>query len=239
MTCHKLAFLIGGSAAHEEHPDGFLAAAGGRAARIALLLQGGEGWERYLPFYTDPWTQRGVTQYQAVAPGPDGVLDLEQARRILQWATAIYVGGGRTPTYHQLYASGPVGALITERHEQGVPYAGLSAGAVLAMEACVFEPSESADGKLQVVPGLGLLKGWVIGVHFTSQNALPEMLEVMARTRTPKGLGIDDEACAVFNCGRFVGVLGHSVYEIEMPDFEQRAYRTTECKIPYARTASA
>ena len=66
------------------------------------------------------------------------------------------------------------------------------------------------------------------GVHYTEQNALPDMIEAMALTRTRRGLGIDDAACAVFDHGQFAGALGQSLYEVEMQDFGQRLYTCTE-----------
>jgi cyanophycinase len=234
MTQSKLAFLIGGSDAYEVMTDAFLAAAGGELAHIALLLQqGGERLPRILQHYSEPWSRRGFSRYQPVFPEPDGRLDLARTREILQAATGIFVGGGSTPTYHRLYASGPVGNLIRERYEAGLPFAGVSAGAMVAMEHCVFEAVETPDHTLQVVPGLGLVKDYVIGVHYTEQMALPELLEAMSKGRTRKGLGIDDAACAVFENGRFVGILGHSAYEIEMWDFEQRFYSIGTCRSRY------
>jgi cyanophycinase len=219
--------------------DEFLAAAGGRAARIALLLQGGERWPQYVPHYSEPWVHRGVTSVQPVAPGSDGMLDLDRTREILRWATGIFIGGGDTPRYHHLYAGGPIRALILERYEQGVPFAGVSAGAMVAMERCIFEAEETPDRTIQVVPGLDLVRDLVIEVHFTERNALPVMLEAMVQTRTKNGLGIDDGACAVFDAGRFAGVLGQLVYEVEMQDFEQRVYSIVECQMKYSRLEPA
>jgi cyanophycinase len=235
MTKPKLVFLIGGSDAYEAMTDGFLAAAGGAQARIALLLQqGGERLPRFVQHYSEPWLRRGVTRCQPVVPGPEGKLDLQRTEEILQAATGIFCGGGDTPIYHRLYASGPVGALIRQRYEQGVPFAGVSAGAMLAMQQCVFLAEETSDHRLQVVTGLSLVPDLIIGVHYTERDALPEMIEAMVRTRATKGLGIDDGACAVFDAGRFVGVLGQAVYEIEMVDFAGPVYHTVECKTGYS-----
>lgn len=235
MISHKLAFLIGGSTAYESMADEFLAAAGGPTAQIALLMQGGERWSHYLPGYIEPWTRRGITKYYPVIPEPNGMLATDKAKEILQTATGIFIGGGHTPTYHRLYATEPIRALIQERYSQGIPVAGVSAGALLALEKCVFLANETQTKAFGIVSGLDLVKDVVIGVHFTALNALPEMIEVMSQTRTKKGLGIDDAACVVFDDGKFVGVLGQSVYEIEMQDFEKRIYSVTECKVKYSR----
>jgi len=52
----RRAFLFGGMAeTFEANSAPFVAAAGGRAASIALLLMGGSNWERYVAGYRDPW----------------------------------------------------------------------------------------------------------------------------------------------------------------------------------------
>jgi cyanophycinase len=227
----KLVFLIGGSDAYEAMTDAFLAPAGGRAAVIALLLQGGDRLYHYVPIYTAPWLRRGVTACHVVAPASDGALDMAGFCQVVQAATAIFIGGGHTPTYHRLYATGPAADQIRRRYEQGVPIAGVSAGALLAMQHCVF--GQGPDEAPRVVPGLGLVRDLIVRPHFTARQALPQMIEVMAQNRTRHGLGIDDAACAVFADGEFAGVLGQPVYEIEIEDFERRTYRIAECAVRY------
>jgi cyanophycinase len=228
MTPHRLLFLLGGSAAFDVVAEEFVPAAGGRDAIIALLMQGGSGWEKYVPEYAKPWTRRGVSRYNPIAPDENGTLDLDAASAKLCEATGIFIGGGHTPTYHRLYATEPVRGIIRESYHKGVPIAGVSAGALVATEICVLPPDETDDGSLKIVAGLGLVSDLIVGVHFTESNALPSVLEAMARTRTRTGWGIDEPACAVFEDGQFKGTLGRSVYEIVMTDFEARAYRMAE-----------
>jgi cyanophycinase len=225
---HRLLFLLGGSAAFDVVAEEFVPAAGGRDATISLLMQGGREWEKYVPDYTEPWIRRGVSRYNPIAPDENGTLDLDAASTRLREATGIFIGGGHTPTYHRLYATEPIRGIIRESYHKGVPIAGVSAGALIAPEICVLPPDETDDGSLQIVAGLGLVSDLIVGVHFTESNALPSVLEAMARTRTRTGWGIDEPACAVFEDGQFKGTLGRSVYEIVMTDFEARAYRMAE-----------
>jgi cyanophycinase-like exopeptidase len=53
-------------------------------------------------------------------------------------------------------------------------------------------------------------------------------LEAMARTRTALGLAIDEAAYALFEDGQLKRVLGRSVYQLEMTDFQARTYKLTE-----------
>jgi cyanophycinase len=228
MMLRRLLFLLGGSAAFDVVAEEFVPAVGGRDATIALLMQGGRGWEKYVPEYTEPWIRRGVSQYDPIAPDENGTLDLDAVSTKLREATGIFIGGGHTPTYHRLYATEPIGNILRESYYNGIPIAGVSAGALIAPEICVLPPDETDDGSLQIVAGLGLVSDLIVGVHFTERKALPVVLEAMARTQTRTGWGIDEPACAVFEDGQFKGALGRSVYEIVMTDFEIRAYRMTE-----------
>ena len=221
---HKLLFLLGGSAAFDVAAEEFVPAAGGCNSTIVLLMQGGRGWEKYVPEYTQPWIRRGASRYYPIAPGEDGTLDLDAVSAKLREATGIFIGGGHTPTYHRLYATEPVRSIIRESYHHGVPIAGCSAGALIAPEICVLPPDETDDASLRIVTGLGLIGELVVGVHFTEGNALPGMLEAMTRTQTRTGLGIDGSACAAFEDGQFKRVLGQAVYEIVMTDFEAKTY---------------
>jgi len=195
MMSHRLLFLLGGSAAFDVVAEEFVPAAGGRNATIALLMQGGRGWEKYVPEYAQPWIRRGVSRYFPVVPDENGKLDLDAASAKLREATGIFIGGGHTPTYHRLYATEPIRSILRESYRKGVPIAGVSAGALIAPEVCVLLPHETDDGSLQIVAGLGLVSDLIIGVHFTELNALPSVLEAMARTQTRTGWGIDEPAC--------------------------------------------
>ena len=229
MKPRELLFLLGGGGAtFDSVADEFVPAAGGRAAAIALLLEGAPGWENYLPQYTQPWTQRGVTRHYTILPDENGDLDLETASAKLHEATGIFIGGGNTPNYHRLFATEPIRSLIRERYQQGVPFAGLSAGALIAPTVCAIPPEDTGDTSVVIVTGLGLVDNLIVGVHFTEWDALPHVLEAMKQTRTATGLGIDESACVVLEDGQVKQVLGRSVYEIKMTDFETGTYRIAE-----------
>jgi cyanophycinase len=229
----RLLFLIGGSGAYDAVAEAFIPAAGGADSKIAVLLQSDEGWAKHRPEYVQPWTRRGVSQCYPIVPDEDGTLDLEAASATLRDATGIFIGGGHTPTYHRLYATGPIRSVIRERYHDNVPVAGVSAGALIALENCVLTPDETGDARLNIVAGWGLVSDLIIGVHFTERNDLPNVLAAMAQTRTKTALGIDEPACAVFEDGQFKGTLGQSVYEIVMSDFDAQTYRMIERAEPY------
>jgi cyanophycinase len=220
-------FLLGGTPAYKVYADEFVAAAGGRNAVMVVLAQTRVGWERYKVEITQPWIDREVSRYVPVTPDEDGVLDKESASLVLQNATGILICGGNTPTYHKLFASEPLRSIIRQKHQAGVPVAGISAGALISLEICQLTPNETKEDELRIVQGLSLAQDFVIGVHFTEWTALPEVLEVMSKTKTKIGFGIDEPACVVCEDGKFARVLGQSVFQIDMTDFDKQAHRVT------------
>jgi cyanophycinase len=220
-------FLLGSNAAFDVAAEEFVPAAGGCDARIALLLQGGPGSQKHLPEYVRPWEKYGATQYTVVMPDANGRLNPDDVAAALQNATGIFVGGGHTATYRRLYATEPGCSLLRERYAAGIPIAGCSAGALIVPQICAFYPGESDDGAL-VAQELGLIAGFIVGVHFTERNILPHLLATMVASRTTTAWGIDESACVVFHDHQFKHVLGHAAYEITMTDFESRTYQMIE-----------
>ena len=224
----KLLFLLGGSAAFDLVAAEFVPAAGGVDAAIALLLQGGSDWHKYVPEYVEPWLQRGVTRYHPIVPDEHGILDLDAIAATLREATGIFIGGGNTPTYHQLYATEPVRSLIRERYQAGVPVAGVSAGAALMPEICVLARDETSDGVLRTEEGLGLVGNLVVEFHFSELNRLSHLLEAMAQVQADVGWGIDEPACMVFEDGQILRVLGRSVHRVVMTDRATGTHEVTK-----------
>lgn len=191
----------------------FLAAAGGKASRIALLfMSGAPGWERFLPLYRDPWVAEGVGEVVPMLPEPDGSLSAA-ALAELKRATGIFMCGGDTRVYHRVYAQGEVRDAIRAAYAAGIPYAGLSAGAQVApVVACVWgdrltTPTNQivfggAEGRceaeLQLEVGLGLISDLCVESHFSEEGGFTRLLAAMEASGAPlgsRGLGIDEQIC--------------------------------------------
>lgn len=187
----------------------FIAAAGGEQARIALLFPGGDGWERFVGRYRDPWLQLGAATVTVVVPGPNGELSPESLT-VMADATGIFMGGGDTRVYHRLYAQGEARALIRERYGAGVPYGGVSAGALLVPDLCsiwgdrLTKPhntlqlrgsEEGCEAELLLGEGLGLLRGFLVEAHFAELGGFPRLVAAMEEGKVGRGLGFDDPIC--------------------------------------------
>lgn len=221
----KLLFLMGGGDAIDIAGEPFAQAAGGRQARIVFLVQSRAAWEEFSEFYTEPFSAQGITQFDFIAPGPDGVLDLDSVAARLCAATGILIGGGPTQDYQRLYTAEPVLSLIRERYEQGTPVAGISAGTLILPEVCAIPPQDTGEESVRIAAGLGLVRDLVLGVHFSEWQGLPQLLAAMTQTHTRLGLGIDEPACAVLEDGHLARVLGQAVYSVTMVDFEAGTYQ--------------
>lgn len=189
----------------------FIRAAGGRTARIAMLFPGGgEGWDRNLAWYCDPWRELGVGEIIPVHPadGADELTDADLTQ--IRSATGIFMCGGDTRLYHRVYAHGKAKAALKAAYEAGVPYAGLSAGALIAPETCsiwgdhrttatnTFVLGGSEDGcdePLQLGEGLGFLKDLHLEAHFAEEGGFPRLADALELTGCPYGLGIDNPIC--------------------------------------------
>jgi cyanophycinase len=224
-------YLLGGSLAFDVTAADFIPAAGGQNARIALLLQGGMNWKKYVSEYVQPWQARGVSCIDVIVPDESGRLDLDDIVKRLENATGIFIGGGNTGVYRRLYASDPMRALLRKQYERGVPIAGCSAGALIAPKVCAFYPSEG-DVEGPTAEGLGLIDNLLVGVHFSAKGSLQHLVPVMTGTRTRVAWGIEEGACVVFEEQLFGRVLGHSAFEIVITDFEKGKYDVLEHPIP-------
>lgn len=224
----KQLFLYGGVASNFEAVSRpFVAAAGSSSAKIALLMQGGSDWEKYVPRYKDPWMRNGAAEIIPIVPNRQLELDQETIARLAS-CSGVFVGGGDTRIYHQVYVRSEAGGLIRRLYQSGIPYGGVSAGALITPESCIIsgskviepdneylvrtvyflDPYEDGDVQLRVGKGLGLLAECVVETHFSALGGFPRLVTAMEKTQTRLGLGLDESICLEIREGSFVKVHG-------------------------------
>ena len=227
----------------------FIEAACGNSAIIAVLTGGGEKSGPYVNRITAPWREIGV---QVIAVGPKEYGDpddiMEQG---LRECSGIFMCGGDTRAYERIYVASALGDLIRERYAEGIPYAGVSAGALLAAQECatwggIVKSSNNeyyvryrgcydgveGDIELQMGKGLGLLRGVVFEPHFSEMGGFPRLLAVMDRTGINEGYGLDEPICLTFEDGRPTEVTGRGrLYKVKRTTqgrFEVEVYEPGE-----------
>jgi len=156
-----------------QHCRKFIKESGNEDARIAVLMQGGDGYEKYFHQYEEMLKMFNPREIFPIIPGQDGFTFSEESYGKLKSASGILVCGGNMFRYFQLYGNSKMGELIQKKYNSGTPYAGLSAGAILTTH-------------------LGILKNFSIKPHFTALHRFDELLKKMRKNKTEFGLGIDD-----------------------------------------------
>ena len=167
----------------------------GRPVVAVLLLDQGR-LEEFLPSYAE-----GLGPDVDVLPVP---LSPDRPLAALPDADGILVGGGWTPGYHAALL--PVARTVRGRVVGGTPYAGFSAGAMVAgdtallggylsggREVCEDGCSEGL-GELTVRPGVGLVP-FTCDVHVTAAGTLGRALELVAAGLVDTAVGLDEDTC--------------------------------------------
>jgi len=140
---------------------------------VALLLQGGPGYENYLDSYIEPIKYYGVNSINIIVPinnsNKIGKNDIE----VIRQSDSIFIGGGYTPKYVELYGNDEITKIITEKFIKGNNIAGLSAGSL------IMNDTVKSDNK--ILNGLGLVKNMNIYPHFEEEkygyNMIKDVIE--------------------------------------------------------------
>jgi len=160
---------------------------------VALLYdpRPGSNWDDYAPIYTDALTANGVTDFfhfpLSASPTPE---QLEQ----LAGSAGIIISGGETERYQQFIVGTPIGSIIQERFQHGVPVAGFSAGALLTPNECRIPAIDQRDGNALVLNGLGLLTDAVVSVHYDTWQEETNLYEAFIKTESTFGYGLPERS---------------------------------------------
>ncbi|UCZ54240.1 GNAT family N-acetyltransferase [Bacillus shivajii] len=212
----RTCYLFGENPSLKEPSIEFAKKAGGRDAHIALLILHREGWEQYIPRYTDHWKSIGVKKITIIKQKENGELDVDWVVSVLKNTNGIFIGGGDTEKYHKYYSQPPIKKVIQEKYNLGTPIAGCSAGALLLPNHCILSESDTADRKRKILPGLALIGEIGISVHFTEWNDRKHIESSMKEVGLTKGYGIDEQACLRFDDERYAKGFGDAVHLLQV-----------------------
>lgn len=156
--------------------------------------------------------------------------DLSSEERILdiiRKAEAIFLAGGDQANYVRMWKDTPLGALLNEKIQEGVPIGGTSAGlAVLgefyfgAEDGTVTSAQALADWQgVKAETGSGFLtvpflKGLITDSHFARRDRMGRLLAFLARmqclqgVKRPRGLGIDEATAVLVDAQGLARVVG-------------------------------
>lgn len=188
---HTHLFLFGGSPPFRRSlGKRFAELAMGGEGKVAILFVLRDGWEQYMPRYTQVLEQNGVTDFVYI---PLTEHQNSDSVEVLRTCTGVIIGGGETELYRKYIVDTEIGQQVKRMYEQGVPVAGFSAGALISPAHCVIPPIDNSEGKHLFLKGLGLITACVVCVHFTKWNEGKNLMAAMSKLKVPKGYGVDDE----------------------------------------------
>ncbi|MEU6200550.1 hypothetical protein [Streptomyces sp. NPDC047061] len=192
-----LSLVGGGWDAPEVYGPLLRAAGGGRIG--CVIVDEGDG-EAQFARYAEALRTAGA---DAVVPLLVPLGGRFEPESLLESGTAgLLVCGGLTPAYQDAFAgcAARLTGLLTER---GIPYAGFSAGAVLAARRAVVGgwladgvpvcPPDAAEDleEVEVRPGLGLVP-FAVDVHAAQWGTLGRLVAAVSRRSVPYGVAIDE-----------------------------------------------
>ncbi len=157
-----LYLFSGFSADFLESIQPFTESTNGKIKSVALLLQGGIGYEAYLKNYIDPLNYYGITDISIIVPeNGESTISKDQLIKISE-AEAVFIGGGDTAKYIELYCTKEIRELLKYKFQSGNNIAGLSAGSIIMADKVAL------NGKRH--SGLEILHNFSFFPHFEEDN---------------------------------------------------------------------
>ncbi len=200
-------FLLGGGWNEAAYPRTYgrfaTAASVCGPARIACVLLDGEDREMHFGWAAHAFAAVGVTDTFPVYVSRANPL----LRKRVVGATGIFVGGGLTPAYHDAIVPSAA-SWLPELVTRGVPYAGISAGAMIAADRALVAGWKLRRGGTDLVicseelaeeavhldsrPGLGLAP-FAIDAHASQYGSPTRVMQAVNAGLVNEGWAIDEE----------------------------------------------
>ncbi len=170
----------------------FVEASGGRNAEIVFCHVGAPGWEKYYDGFLSICREFNIAKVDSIKPVENSTELSEQSLELVRNSTGIFITGGSLESYWKTYVDTPVSEIIKEKYRTGTPYAGVSEGAMIAMEKWSdYEETAVSD----LYSSMGLLKNTILVPHFTECKWFDWMMKDMNSIKSSYGLGIDEPTC--------------------------------------------
>jgi cyanophycinase len=218
-------FIVGGGAQPKELVQDFVNLAGGAGrARIAVLPMASEEAESGGKEKAEELRGFGAQAFVLNVTHAQAMTD--SAARLLDSVTGVWFGGGDQQLLTAAIGGTPVQRAILARYRAGAVIGGTSAGAAVMSDSMITgnQRRPEADsvgyygdeypnitrGAIQIVPGLGLLHGAIVDMHFIRRERANRLLAAVLERPSLVGVGIDEgTAVRVDPDGRWT-ILGRS-----------------------------
>ena len=219
------------------------------AARIVLVTTASGVPASSLASYSAAFRSLGVPDIRELHVASKHEADDDQTITELHKATGVFFTGGDQARLEVLIGSRTNQLLHDQLAAGAVVIAGTSAGATALGETMILGgtsgtsgtsgsggsggrppgPDRDRDGAviagLRTAPGLGLLPGVIVDMHFAERQRLPRLVAAVLRQPSLVGLGIDEDTAVLTGPGRFE-VLGRGT----VTTVEARPVTTAEAR---------
>ena len=140
----------------------------------------------------------------------------ERAIEKIHRADALYFTGGDQLNVTTLLGGTPLHDAIREKVAEGTIIIGTSAGASMMSKWMITSGDNDKPpsvGSIEIAPGMDLLNGMIIDVHFSQRGRHGRLLTAIAHYPHALGVGIDVSTAAVFK-GNEMRVVGEGVVTV-------------------------
>ena len=219
-------YVLGSNKIFQEIAGKFTEDCGQENTNIMILLSAGRYLKQLKEFYSKSLNRIGLRKINFIFPDRSGLIDKMKFLEMISEIKGLIIGGGSSLDYYHNYVKAPFDEEIRSVYNLGVPVMGCSGGALITM-AIYFSYSQTGE-VIRILPGLGLIKNHIIGVHFNQQKTLPYLLNEMSISQTENAIGIGENSGAVFTNNQLTESIGKPLYSIKMTDFTRQSYQMTK-----------
>ncbi|HLH58632.1 MAG TPA: cyanophycinase [Streptosporangiaceae bacterium] len=185
----------------------FTELAGGAEARIVLITAASGAPADSFAEYASVFRRLGVPDVRELRIGGQDQANGERTGAELAAATGVFLTGGDQARLGPLVGSRTNRVLRDRLSASTLAVAGTSAGATALGPEMILGGLGRAGNRLRTGPGLGLLPGVIVDMHFAQRRRLPRLVGAVRRRPSHLGIGIDEDTAIRVRHGRFV-VLG-------------------------------
>lgn len=207
----------------------FVRAAGGPAARIAILPTASAIPAERATFYEGVFQKLGAGAAFHVPIVTRRHAGLEEHVRAIGESTAVFLTGGDQSRLVSVLAGTPAFSAIRHRLVDGAILAGTSAG------ASAFSATMIVGGRtglqlrrdaVRLAPGLGVITRLIIDQHFSQRDRLGRLLSAVAQQPQRLGVGIDEDTAIIYYGTGELEVIGSG--QVFVVDARRAAMRDVE-----------
>jgi len=205
--------LIGGGRRTPAVMGRFLALAGGKGARIAVLPMASRRYRQAGESYRKEFQELGAAFVKVLIAKDRKATEDPDLAGSLMACTGLFIGGGDQRRLAELFVGTGFGRAVRAFHRRGGVVGGTSAGAAVMSRVMITGEGDWTRPRLGGVAtreGLGLVQGAVIDQHFYARKRFNRLLALCLEKKLP-GVGIDEATALWVKGSGEAQVLGEGV----------------------------